>query len=270
MPTPASSSGAALALPALRRALLAVVDLAVPLTCGGCGTHGHRWCPACRAEIEAPTLADHLDEPGAPGRPPTWAAHDYEGAVAAAVVAYKDGERRDLVDGLDVQLAMSLFSALDALEPVAGPVAIVPVPASRASRRRRGDAPLEPLAKAAVRHVEDHLGPGRVLWAPVLRVARRVEDQAHLSARERAANVSQAYDVRSGFAGLAGRGRPEDLAGRACVVVDDVTTTGATLAEAARALTAAGAGPIHAAVIAATRRRRADSATSLPLRAPVD
>jgi predicted amidophosphoribosyltransferase len=43
------------------------------------------------------------------------------------------------------------------------------------------------------------------------------------------------------------------LAQRPAVLIDDVTTSGATLAEAARAIRAAGGRPIGAAVIAATR-----------------
>ncbi|MES9535697.1 phosphoribosyltransferase family protein, partial [Actinomadura sp. NPDC000600] len=72
----------------------------------------------------------------------------------------------------------------------------------------------------------------------------RVADQAGLSAKERAANLKGAVEVRA------------DVAGRRLVLVDDVVTTGASLAEAARALRAAGGEVTAAAAIAATPRHR--------------
>jgi predicted amidophosphoribosyltransferase len=82
-----------------------------------------------------------------------------------------------------------------------------------------------------------------------------VADQAGLGSAERAVNLSGAFEV---VPGPAARPRPSDrgLGAVAVVLVDDVVTTGTTLAEAARALRAAGAEPSAAVTVAATRRRR--------------
>lgn len=82
-----------------------------------------------------------------------------------------------------------------------------------------------------------------VVCVQALQHRRRVADQAGLNASDRAANLAGALQARF------------DLRGQRVIVVDDVITTGATLAEAARALRAAGAEVPAAAVIAATSRR---------------
>jgi len=82
----------------------------------------------------------------------------------------------------------------------------------------------------------------------VVRVVRRLVDQAGLDARQRVANLDGALAVPHRFVRL--------VRGREVLVVDDVITTGASIAEVARALRAAGADVIGASVVAATRRRQ--------------
>jgi len=84
--------------------------------------------------------------------------------------------------------------------------------------------------------------------APVraLRRIRHAPAQSTLPAAERARNVQGAFVAASGA-----------IAGRAVVLIDDVMTTGATLAAAARPLRRAGATSITALVLA-----RAGAATS--------
>lgn len=84
-----------------------------------------------------------------------------------------------------------------------------------------------------------------VTCVPVLRHRRRVADQAGLGAAARSANLAGALQAIA----------PWRVQGRRVVVVDDVITSGATLAEAARTLQAAGARVTAAATVAATPRR---------------
>ena len=174
----------------------------------------------------------------------------YAGALARAVAAYKDNDRRDLAPVLADLAGVALTAALaghpayrHCLASGLGPVLVVPTPSSRAARRRRGDAPLRAVARRAARG----FGRSEVVLADALRLRRRVLDQAGLGAVARAANLEGAMEVP--------RAWQVEVSGACCVVLDDVLTTGATLAEAARALRAAGALHVAAATVCATARR---------------
>jgi predicted amidophosphoribosyltransferase len=192
-------------------------------------------------------------DPVPPGLPATWGVATYAGAVRAVVVAHKEYGRLDLTPPLGEALARSVAAAGSG---AAGPILLVPAPSRRVAVRRRGHDPTLRMALRAASVLRSTGVDTRVV--PVLRLRRGVADQAGLSAAQRAANVSEAMHVNR---------RPAVLvAGRPVVLVDDVVTTGATLAEAARALERAGAGTVAGAVVAATARR--DTTTAPPRGAP--
>lgn len=167
---------------------------------------------------------------------PVVAAGTYAGPLRAAVLAYKEKGRRELVAPLGALLTDSIAALCDR---VVAPVAVVPVPSSRAAVRRRGGDHLQQLARRA----------GRDAARPVHSVlshTRVVADGARLSAVDRAANISGAMRA----------GPPSAVPYlRTAVIVDDVFTSGATVVEAARALAASGWQVAGAAVIARTPRR---------------
>lgn len=111
---------------------------------------------------------------------------------------------------------------------------LVPVPLHRARRRDRGFNQSRLLARdlAKSRGI-------RVLGGALVK-ARNAPPQAGLRAAERERNVVGAYVAR----------RPDRVRGRTLVLVDDVTTTGATLRECARALMQAGAKEVRAITLA--------------------
>ena len=183
------------------------------------------------------------------------AAAPYEGAVRDLILHFKERGRTGARRLLGVLLAEAVTAALPAesARPAlpAGRIGagtrvwLAPVPPSP-SRRSGGRDPVREVALGACAALRRSGRPARVL--PVLRCARPVADQAGLSEQARAANVERAFACRP--VGAAAWSGP-------VVLVDDVVTTGATLAEAARALQdGGGVAPSGAAVVAATRRLR--------------
>jgi ComF family protein len=216
--------------------LNAILDLLLPRHCPGCGSRLPASCRTvacrtCRAALDGPPVRA-VPAPRPAGLPRVWAAAAYDAPVRDLVVAHKERGRL----GLTTLLAAALVTAAAALRPDV----LVWVPSSRAAIRARGYDHARRLATRAARR----LGVPAV---PALVLARRVADQSGLSADARAANLAGAFraDPRHARA----------LAGRRVVVVDDVMTTGSTLAEAARALRAAGVTVTGGAVVAAGLRR---------------
>ncbi|MFE7615415.1 ComF family protein [Streptomyces sp. NPDC057496] len=212
-----------------------ISGLILPVSCGGCDRPRAELCEECRAELldGAPRRVRPVPEPA--GLPVVHAAAAYEGAVRAVLLAHK--ERGAL--GLAGALGKALAGAVRAGAGRAGgdgPLLLVPVPSARRAVAARGHDPTRRIALAAAGELRRG-GTGAGV-AAVLRQRRPVADQAGLGARQRQVNLAGALEVVAGGERLLGAGR--------VVLVDDLLTTGASLAEAARAVNAAGG---HAAAV---------------------
>ena len=235
----------------------AALDLVLPQTCAACGLPGGPICLSCR-EVLAGLALDELGLLAPSPEPADWPGCTgtlrYEGRSAALMTAFKDGGRRDLTDPLGRLLADAVHRALRLQSFVRSePVLLVPIPSSPQSIRRRGDRPMLLLAQRAAWV----LGP-RVVTAPALSMARGTQDQAGLDRRRRQINLHGALRVP----------HAEDVHRRQCLLVDDVLTSGATLAEGRRALVAAGAAGVGMAVCMVTPRRAPEHV--LPFRPAAD
>ncbi|MFJ9829336.1 ComF family protein [Streptomyces sp. NPDC101160] len=220
-----------------------VAGLVLPVSCGGCGRPRTALCPPCEAELtgSGPGRVRPVPEPA--GLPVVHAAAPYEGAVREVLLAHKERGALPLAGPLGAALAGAVVAAAGGLGgPGDGPLLLVPVPSSRRSVRARGHDPTRRIALAAAGRLRRAGPAARVL--PALRQRRWVADQSGLGAGERLANLAGALEVAAGAARLLDEA---ERAGGRVVLVDDLMTTGASLAEAARALAAArpAAGGVH-------------------------
>ena len=227
----------------LRSHFEALLDLALPQRCLVCGRFGAALHPQCLDEL-----------PRADGVrcPRCWAPSRRTDSGTLCDRCAEDEQ----VDGLDALRARFRFAGTarrsviegkfqgvtTLLESLASPLAdevqsnwrldvVVPIPLAPARRRQRGFNQSELVAR---RIAEVH---GLPLRLDLLERARETDAQAALDAQHRQQNVRGAFVARG-------------VTGLRVLLVDDVTTTGATLNEAARALKAAGATHVFALALA--------------------
>jgi ComF family protein len=144
---------------------------------------------------------------------------EYDGSLRAIVHALKYAGRRSVARPLAGLLAQHGDAVL------AGADLVVPVPLHRSRKRARGFNQAAEIAR--------HLP---VVSADVLKRVRPTVSQTDLPAAERHANVRNVFSKR----------RHADMKGLVVVLVDDVSTTGATLESCARVLLQSGAREVRA------------------------
>jgi predicted amidophosphoribosyltransferase len=224
-----------------------VADLFLPTACAGCGAERVRLrygaCERCVAALEALTPFPTAPQPPPRGMPRCVAVGPYAGELRGTLLAYKERGRHRLARPL-------LASAVARLAPKGAPVFLVPIPSTAAATRERGGDHMTRLTAHAVRRLR---AAGWQADLTHLLRALPKPDATSLSVAERAQAAESSLRIRPARIGKFSRRSPGK---GTLVVVDDIVTTGATLAVATARLEEANMQVIGAAVLAATRRRR--------------
>ena len=196
------------------------LSVLLPARCVGCNAGGAYLCAACLDGVQRPPLRSAH---GAAPLAGVFTPFAYEGVARDAVHHLKYRGVRALAPEMARPMADALARAS------LPPFILVPVPLHRRRLHERGFNQAELLAREVA----------RLLGAPFAAGAlRRDVDTASQVAMphrgERVRNVQDAFAVA----------QPPD-SGASVVLVDDVTTTGATLASASRALLASGVARVY-------------------------
>lgn len=210
---------------------------------------GARRCPVCaQRDPGEPALSGAailaMPDPGPPcpacrNAPPpyerTVALADYAPPLDRLILALKFGRAVALAGPLGAALAARIDFPLDLVLPI-------PLSAPRLAERGFNQAWLIARAIARARGGACQTGQSPVHDAGVLVRSRHDPPQSLQALRERTANLRGAFRCE------------RDLSGLRVALVDDVMTSGATLAEAARATRSAGAAFVATIVAARTPR----------------
>ena len=211
--------------------------------CGDCLTRFAQAVPRCaRCALDVPSgvavCGACLVDP--PPFERSLAALDYAFPWSGLITRFKFHDGLDLAP-MFVQRMLAVYSADRAAHPDApAPTWLLPVPLSAERIRERGYNQAWELARRLASVLR---------CAADARLLLRVKDTPHqlaLPVEQRPANVRGAFAVEPR--------RRDELRGRVVAVVDDVVTSGATVAEISRVLLQAGAAQVHVWSLARTPR----------------
>jgi len=216
------------------------LDLLFPPVCGGCNKIGSRWCLDCQHKVHIldGILCDICGLPQAEAgvcktcladRPHfralrAWSVFDDPVRTALHKLKY----RRDISMGDTIASHMSRF-----VKDLNWPIDMVlPIPLGRQRLKERGYNQVGMIAKPLAMLLDIDYAPSQ------LKRSKETRSQVGLTSVERRENVHAVFK--------AGKG----VVGKNILVMDDVSTTGATLSSSAEALFSSGAKDVYALTVA--------------------
>lgn len=200
------------------------MELLFPQACAGCGERGRALCSRCRTAL---TQVPHRVTPTVDTHVPVYALGAYAETHRGVILAAKERGNLPVRRLVGAVLAAGV-AHLQAAGALSHDISLVPAPTRRRSARLRGGDPVTDFCR--------HTGL-RVI--PLLRLRPATADQTGLGAAGRRANLVGRVELTA------------PVPTGPLVIVDDVVTTGATLAASVERLLVAGA-RVQAAVVLAT------------------
>jgi competence protein ComFC len=204
----------------MKKVINSFLNLLFPQKCLGCGKENELICQKCLARIDYPTLLNKNN---------IWAATDYNDVLAQkAIWLLKYRGLRQIAKPL---AELINTRCLKIVEHRVFNTLFIPIPLSAKRFRERGYNQSELIAK----FLSDNVAVN------VLYKIRETDSQVSLKDKEKRLN---------NLLGSFGIKNPELITGKNIILIDDVSTTGATIREAKKVLLSAGAKSVSALVVA--------------------
>jgi predicted amidophosphoribosyltransferase len=199
-----------------------LAELIFPSRCIGCSQLGISICSTCRkswhSHIYHRTIKV-LDTPY-----PVISAIEYSPIASRVLLRAKEANQ----EAADQLLVSALSHSLRYFLKKFGFGDLVPIPSRRSATRKRGRDFMQEITGSVAENES-------IKSLQILQHQRAVRDQSQLNSQQRSRNIAGAFSTSFNLAEVRDSGNIGPL-----IIVDDLVTTGATLAEAIRALRTAG------------------------------
>ena len=207
------------------------IEALFPSRCVGCGVLGTHLCSSCLS---------HIEPSETPPFPETYAVWSYRDTLAHTILwklkyrsqtALADVAAHALTD-----ILTEIIAETSLMESNRKPI-LVPIPLSPAREKERGYNQSALIVKSLMRLMDNEIADSNGM------LTKTRDTQSQMATKDRKTRLE---NLRGAFS----VSNSAHVAGRVVIVIDDVTTTGATFAEARRTLKEAGAQKIICCAVA--------------------
>ncbi|USN53697.1 MAG: ComF family protein [Candidatus Nomurabacteria bacterium] len=225
----------------LQKLFTLLLDLLFPIECLGCGREGEWLCEKCNVFPAAPRVCPFCHQANKMNT--TCDACQKEKALDAliAVTSYQAPLVHEIIHGYKFKfwkgiypfLGKHMARSLTEHQPTLPNAILVPIPLHSSRLRFRGFNQSAYLSRVVAEETN-------LISTDALLRVKATQQQARLQASDRIRNLANAFQIRPGL----------DFAEKSVILIDDVFTTGATLAAAAQVCKQAGAKRVWGLVFA--------------------